>query len=260
MTLHAVCPYYACNEDYCDVGCGYITSHDASMISRYCSSDYKACSKFQELLVRLDTDPDKIGKVRIPVALPEQPAPVFDHKNIAIGLTGGGLATLLYVAHKTGIIGAGVKLPALLLLCAALLQLAAGMSALKKKSVRGIMFVGGGLFWTSMLALEVLPASGFGTATAAIPLSGYLTLWGFFGLIPIQAGLQVSKACRNFYGLGALFLFMLAAAPFTVSTVSYLAYGTGLLTGLSGLLAGIQYLASNNPATSLELDRKRAKT
>ncbi len=260
MTLHAVCPYYACNEDYCDVGCGYITSHDASMISRYCSSDFKACGKFQELLVRLDTDAEKIGKVRIPVSLPEQPAPLLEKRNIAIGLTAGGLAILLYVAHKTGVIGNGVRLPAFLLLGAALLQLAAGLSALKKKSVRGIMFVGGGLFWTSMLALDVLPGSGFGTTTAAIPLSGYLTLWGFFGLIPIQAGLQVSKACRNFYGLGALFLFLLAAAPFSLPAIQYLAYGAGVLTGLSGLWAGIEYLARSNPAGSLQLDRKRAKT
>lgn len=259
MTLHAVCPYYACNEDYCDVGCGYITSHDANMITRYCSSDHKACSKFQELLIRLDTDAAKMGEVRIPVALPEKPVPIFDKKNIAIGLTAGGLATLLYIAHKTVIIGAGVRLPAFLLLCAALVQLAAGMSALKKKSIRGIMFLGGGLFWTSMLALEVLPGSGFGTATAAIPLSGYLTLWGFFGLIPLQAGIQVSKACRNYYGLGALFLFLLAAAPFAPTMLQYLAYGVGLLTGVFGLWAGIQYLASN-PATELSLDRKRAKT
>ena len=260
MTLHAVCPYYACNEDCCDVGCGYITSHDASMISRYCSADYRSCGKFQELLVRLGTDADKIGEVRIPVILPEQPAPLFDKRNIAIGLTGGGLATLLYLAHKTGIIGHGVRLPAFLLLAAALLQLAAGLSALKKKSVRGIMFIGGGLFWTSLLALEVLPASGFGTATAPVPLSGYLVLWGFFGLIPLQAGLQVSKACRNYYGLGALFLFLLAAVPFTSSLVLYLACTVGLLTGLSGIWAGIRYLASNAPASSLGLDRKRAKT
>jgi hypothetical protein len=229
------------------------------MITRYCSSDHKACSKFQELLIRLDTDAAKIGEVRIPVALPETPAPIFDKKNIAIGLTAGGLATLLYIAHKSGIIGAGVRLPAFLLLCAALVQLAAGMSALKKKSIRGIMFLGGGLFWTSMLALEVLPGSGFGTATAAIPLSGYLTLWAFFGLIPLQAGIQVSKACRNYYGLGALFLILLAAAPFASAIVQYLAYGTGLLTGFCGLWAGVQYLASN-PTTVLDLDRKRAKT
>lgn len=259
MTLHAVCPYYACNEDCCDVGCGYITSHDASMISRYCSADYKACGKFQELLVRFDSDADKIGEVRIPVSLPEESAPILDKKNIALGLTGGGLATLLYIGHKTGVIGVGVRLPALLLLGAALLQLSAGMTALKRKSVRGIMFIGGGLFWTSMLALDVLPTAGFGASTAAIPMSGYLVLWGFFGLIPLQAGIQVSKACRNFYGLGALFLFMLAAIPFTPELVKHLAYGTGLFTGLCGLFAGVQYLA-DAPARPLNLDRKRAKT
>ncbi len=259
MTLHAVCPYYACNEDDCDVGCGYITSHDASMISRYCSADYRACDKFQELLVRLGPDAARIGEVRIPVSLPETPAPVADKKNIALGLSGGGLSMLLYIGHKTGLYGADIRLPALLILLAALVQLSAGMAALKKRSVRGIMFIGGGLFWTSLIALDILPSAGFGASTAAIPMSGYLVLWGFFGLIPVQAGIQVSRPCRHFYGLGAAVLFMLAAAPFAPPVVTYLAYGLGLATGVCGLWAGFAYLLKR-PVGLLGLDRKKART
>lgn len=259
MTLHAVCPYYACNEDCCDVGCGYITSHDASMISRYCSADYKACSKFQELLVRFGTDAARIGEVRIPVSLPLPSPPIADKKNIAIGLSGGGLSMLLYIGHKIELFGGDIRLPALLILLAAMAQLYAGMAALKKRSVRGIMFIGGGLFWTSLLALEILPSAGFGSTTAALPMSGYLVLWGFFGLIPIQAGIQVSRPCRHFYGLGALFLFLLAAAPFVPPIITYFSYGLGVATGICGLWAGVEYFF-RKPATLLKLDRKRART
>lgn len=259
MTLHAVCPYYACNEDYCDVGCGYITSHDASMISRYCSSDYKACGKFRELLIRFDNDIDKIGEVRIPVALPERPAPLADKKNIALGLTGGGLSVLLYILYKSDLFGLDVRLAVLFLLATGSLQLSAGMVALKKKSIRGLMFIGGGLFWISMLALDILPAAGFGTSTSALPLSGYLVLWGFFGLIPIQAGVQVSRSCRNFYGLGALFLFLLAAAPFTPVYMTHITYSVGLATGCCGLWSGLEYILRKSGHT-LKLDRKKAGT
>ena len=31
MKNTAVCPYFDLDEDACDVGCGYISSHDASM-------------------------------------------------------------------------------------------------------------------------------------------------------------------------------------------------------------------------------------
>ncbi len=121
------------------------------------------------------------------------------------------------------------------------------------------MFIGGGLFWTSLMALDILPSAGFGSSTAPIPMSGYLALWGFFGLIPLQAGIQVSRSCRNFYGFGALFLFVLAAAPFTSYVIAYIAYAIGLVTGVSGLWAGIHYLFAS-PGKSLSLDRKRART
>ena len=44
-----ICPYFGKNEDFCDVGCGYISTHDVNMIIKFCSSRYCACSKYQEL-------------------------------------------------------------------------------------------------------------------------------------------------------------------------------------------------------------------
>jgi hypothetical protein len=37
------------NDDYCDVGCGYISPHDVNMIIRYCSRHFEECSKYLEL-------------------------------------------------------------------------------------------------------------------------------------------------------------------------------------------------------------------
>ncbi len=48
-----ICPYFGKNEDLCDVGCGYISTHDVNMIIRYCSSDFCSCIKYQELADRL---------------------------------------------------------------------------------------------------------------------------------------------------------------------------------------------------------------
>jgi len=49
MTNKAICPYFGKNDDYCDVGCGYISPHDVHMIIRYCSKRYCDCAKYQEL-------------------------------------------------------------------------------------------------------------------------------------------------------------------------------------------------------------------
>jgi hypothetical protein len=47
-----ICPFYGKNDDYCDVGCGYISPHDVNMIIRYCSSRHVECSKYLELADR----------------------------------------------------------------------------------------------------------------------------------------------------------------------------------------------------------------
>jgi MFS family permease len=52
MRCNQVCPFFRKDDDYCDVGCGYITSHDVQVMVSYCNSRYGACSKYLELASR----------------------------------------------------------------------------------------------------------------------------------------------------------------------------------------------------------------
>jgi hypothetical protein len=52
MAHNTVCPFYGKNDDFCDVGCGYISPYDVNLIIRYCSSCFSECLKFQELADR----------------------------------------------------------------------------------------------------------------------------------------------------------------------------------------------------------------
>jgi hypothetical protein len=52
MTHNIVCPFYGKNDDFCDVGCGYISPYDVNLIIRYCSRCYGECLKYQELADR----------------------------------------------------------------------------------------------------------------------------------------------------------------------------------------------------------------
>ena len=54
MPDSAICPYYDHNEDVCDVGCGYISSHDANMIIKFCSCQYQDWQKYRELSIHDD--------------------------------------------------------------------------------------------------------------------------------------------------------------------------------------------------------------
>ena len=53
MKDRTVCPYYGCDEEVCDVGCGYISPHDAKMIIKFCSAQFNDCQKYHELADRL---------------------------------------------------------------------------------------------------------------------------------------------------------------------------------------------------------------
>ncbi len=56
MPENQLCPFYGKNDDYCDVGCGYISPHDVGQIIKFCSCRYTDCLKFQELTDRIPVD------------------------------------------------------------------------------------------------------------------------------------------------------------------------------------------------------------
>jgi hypothetical protein len=59
-----ICPFYGKNDDYCDVGCEYISPHDVNMIIRYCSGRHSQCTKYMELADRFHGKPSVHDHVR----------------------------------------------------------------------------------------------------------------------------------------------------------------------------------------------------
>lgn len=47
-----ICPFYAKGDQFCDVGCDYISPHDVNMIIKFCSCNYQGCVKYRELTDR----------------------------------------------------------------------------------------------------------------------------------------------------------------------------------------------------------------
>lgn len=52
MEKKNVCPFFRKGDDYCDVGCGYISPHDVKMMVSFCNCRHAECSKYQELAAR----------------------------------------------------------------------------------------------------------------------------------------------------------------------------------------------------------------
>ena len=56
MQEDKVCPFFGKNDDYCDVGCGYISPYDVNLIIRFCSCRYRECLKYRELSDRIPAE------------------------------------------------------------------------------------------------------------------------------------------------------------------------------------------------------------
>ena len=115
-------------------------------------------------------------------------------------------------------------------------QITAGLNALKNSPLRAIAFAGFGLFWLSILGLDILPRAGYGTAPGPIPMMGYLAMWGMFSLIICQGLEQLTRLCRSVFAMMTAFLLMLAMAN-AVGGAAFLhsAAFIGLASSLPGL-------------------------
>jgi hypothetical protein len=58
-----ICPFYGKNDDYCDVGCEYISPHDVNMIIRFCNGRHVHCTKYMELADRFHAEMPSNGQV-----------------------------------------------------------------------------------------------------------------------------------------------------------------------------------------------------
>lgn len=236
MKTTAVCPFYGKNEDACDVGCGYITSHDARMIIKYCSSCYDSCHKYHELIGK----PARMARPHVPVVEPggetPQPLPLF-------GLLTLGLCTAIYACNQLPLLAMDLRALAILLFAGALGQIGSGLGALKKNALRAVAFSGFGLFWLSLIALDILPRAGYGKLPGTLPMVGYLAMWGLFSLILCQGNDALSRVCRLAFALLTAFLLLLALAIATANTAAlHLAAAVGMASSLPGIILGLHHV------------------
>ncbi len=68
-----VCPFFRKNEDFCDVGCGYISPHDVKVMVTHCNSRYLACARYQLLASRVPEPADPPLVIRHPGSQEHQP-------------------------------------------------------------------------------------------------------------------------------------------------------------------------------------------
>lgn len=242
MSETTICPYYDNDEDVCDVGCGYISSHDASMIIKFCSCQYQNCHKYHELSDRLGHQEPALPK--FPSHVPHRPAG-HSEKLPVLGLFCYGITVASYAIDKLPTLSLNLHLLAVIIMLGAIGQISAGLNSLKRSPLRAIAFTGFGLFWLSILALDILPRAGYGAAPGAIPMMSYFAMWGMFSLVVCQGLEQLTLLCRVVFAMMTAFLLSLALAHATENTAfMHSSALIGLVSSLPGLYLGLRHISS----------------
>ena len=252
-----ICPFYGQSDDFCDVGCGYISPHDVSMIIKYCSCHYTDCIKYKELSERYPAglpiaasqaipDFNNAGRYQQVVMNRKANQHAFSIQDTTanpapLGLLGFGMTTVLLNLHNAGFFPLDAMVMGMGIFYGGLGQIIVGLMEWKKNNTFGATaFTSYGLFWLTLVALILLPRTGLIPPSSGVAMGSYLTMWGLFTSVLFLASFQLNRALQIVFGSLMLLFFLLAAADFSGDEhVRIIAGYEGIFCGLSAIYTGL---------------------
>jgi len=151
-----------------------------------------------------------------------------------LGLLGFGMTTVLLNLHNAGFYELNSMVLAMGICYGGVAQIIAGAMEWKKNNTFGTTaFTSYGLFWLSLVALVLLPKTGWIGATDEKALAAYLAIWGIFTGVMFIGTLRLNRALQ-FVFLSLTILFFLLAYE------KYSGAGPGFshFTGYEGIVCG----------------------
>ncbi|MDD2556712.1 MAG: acetate uptake transporter [Desulfuromonadaceae bacterium] len=247
----SVCPFFGKNEDYCDVGCDYISNHDIRMIVDYCADDYTECMKFRELASYHPEMLHSAAHTSNQQDIREREIMSNQFQNMALkdttgnpaplGLLGFGMTTVLLNLHNAGFFPLDAMILAMGIFYGGLGQIIVGIMEWKKNNTfAATAFTSYGLFWLTLVALILLPKTGVVPASTPQAMGFYLTCWGLFTAVLFLGTFRLSRALQVVFGSLVVLFFLLAAGDFTGNaTLKVIAGYEGIFCGLSAIYTGL---------------------
>jgi succinate-acetate transporter protein len=158
-----------------------------------------------------------------------------------LGLLGFGMTTVLLNLHNAGFFALDAMILGMGIFYGGLGQILVGIMEWKKNNTFGATaFTSYGLFWLSLIALIVLPKTGFGQAPQASAMVAYLTMWGLFSAVLFIGTFRISRALVFVFGSLTILFFLLAAGDATGNaTLKTIAGYEGIVCGLSAIYTGM---------------------
>ncbi len=158
-----------------------------------------------------------------------------------LGLLGFGMTTILLNLHNAGFFGFDAMILGMGIFYGGLGQILVGIMEWKKNNTFGATaFTSYGLFWLSLVALVILPKTGFGAAPQASAMVAYLSMWGLFSAVLFIGTFRLNKALVFVFGTLVVLFFLLAAGEATGNhTITTIAGYEGIVCGLSAMYTGL---------------------
>jgi uncharacterized protein len=153
-----------------------------------------------------------------------------------LGLLGFGMTTVLLNIHNAGYFELNSMIMGMGIFVGGIAQIFAGIQEWKKNNTFGATaFTAYGSFWLSLVALWLIPKTGFGAAYASSEtgVAWYLLMWGIFTLFMFFGTLRLNRMLQVVFFTLTLLFFLLAISDFTGNA------GLRKIAGLEGILCGL---------------------
>ncbi len=158
-----------------------------------------------------------------------------------LGLLGFGMTTVLLNLHNVGLFPLDSMVLAMGIFYGGIGQIMVGIMEWKKNNTFGATaFTSYGLFWLSLVAMIIMPKTGWGQAPQASAMTAYLTMWGLFTAVLFLGTFRLSRALQFVFGSLMVLFFLLAMGYATANpTLKLIAGYEGIVCGLAATYTGL---------------------
>jgi len=158
-----------------------------------------------------------------------------------LGLLGFGMTTVLLNLHNAGFFPLDAMILGMGIFYGGLGQIIVGIMEWKKNNTFGATaFTSYGLFWLTLVALIILPKTGFGQAPSVSAMVAYLSMWGMFTAVLFVGTLKLNRALQFVFASLTILFFLLAIGDATEShLIKTIAGYEGIVCGMSAIYTGL---------------------
>jgi len=163
-----------------------------------------------------------------------------------LGLLGFGMTTVLLNLHNAGLFPLDAMILGMGIFYGGIGQVIVGIMEWKKNNTFGATaFTSYGLFWLTLVALIILPQTGYAAKPDAIAMTAYLAMWGLFTAVMFVGTFKLNRKLQVVFGSLTVLFFLLAIGDITGNhAIKTLAGYEGIFCGFSAIYTGLSQVLS----------------